>query len=94
MTITKEELTEKQMQEFIKILRNATPEGKNYIQITLVAAAQSIGETGFELPKCSRAEYKRHIKRLRQEQHTNPNPQVRELAATSIELVRTVCPIQ
>ena len=88
MTITNEERKEKQIQEFIEIL------GKNYIQITLVAAAQSVGETGFELPKCSRAEYKRHIKRLRQEQHTNPNPQVRELAATSIELVRTVCPIQ
>ena len=49
MTITNEELKEKQIQEFIKILRNATPEGKNYIQITLVAAAQSIGETGVSL---------------------------------------------
>ena len=39
MAITNEELKEKQIQEFIKILRNATPEGKNYIQITLVAAA-------------------------------------------------------
>lgn len=94
MTITNEEREAKQMRAFLEILRKATPEGKNYIQITLVAAAQSVGETGFELPKCSRAEYKRHIKRLRQEQHTNPTPQVRELAATSIELVRTVCPIQ
>ena len=88
MTITSEE------RELLDMLRKATPERKNLMLITLTAGAHLDGITEFELPQCSRAEYKRHIKRLRQEQHTNPYPQVRELAATSIELVRTVCPIK
>lgn len=94
MTVTNDEQTLQQMREFLEILHNATPEIKNCLLITLIAAAQTVEKVECELPKCSRAEYKRHIKRLRQEQHTNPNPQVRELAAKSIELVRTVCPIQ
>ena len=50
--------------------------------------------TEFELPQCSRAEYKRHIKALRQMQHTDPTPYIRQVATKGIELIREVCPIQ
>ncbi len=88
MTITNEE------RKLLDILHNATPEGKNYMLITLIAAACLEGEAECKLPKCSRAEYKRHIRRLRYVQHAIPDPHARELAAKSIELIRTVCPIQ
>ena len=57
-------------------------------------AAYLAGITEFELPQCSRAEYKRHIKALRQMQHTDPTPYIRQVATKGIELIREVCPIQ
>ena len=58
------------------------------------AGAHLDGITEFELPQCSRAEYKRHIKALRQMQHTDPTPYIRQVATKGIELIREVCPIQ
>lgn len=37
---------------------------------------------------------KRHIKALRQMQHTDPTPYIRQVATKGIELIREVCPIQ
>ena len=66
MTITSEE------RELLDMLHKAMPERKNLMLITLTAGAHLDGITEFELPQCSRAEYKRHIKALRQMQHTDP----------------------
>lgn len=88
MTITNEE------RELLGMLRRATPEGKNLMLIALIAGAHLDGQTGHELPKCSRAEYKRHIKALRRVQHTDNSPIVQQMAAKSIELIHEVCPIQ
>lgn len=88
MTITSED------RELLDMLHQATPEGKNLMLITLVAGAHLDGHAEHELQKCSRAEYKRHIKALRQMQHTSPSPYIRQVAAKSIELIREVCPIQ
>lgn len=68
MTITSEE------RELLDMLHKAMPERKNLMLITLTAGAHLDGITEFELPQCSRAEYKRHIKALRQMQHTDPTP--------------------
>ena len=88
MTITKED------RELLDIMRKATPERKNLMVITMTAGAQLDGLTGFEIPECSRAEYKRHIKALRKMQHTNPMPYSQQVAAKGIELIREVCPIK
>ena len=88
MTITNED------RKMLDYLHRATPERRNSMLITLVAAAHLDGHTEFELPKCSRAEYKRHIKALRQMQHTNSMPYMQQVAAKGIELIREVCPIQ
>lgn len=88
MTITSEE------RELLDMLRKATPERKNLMLITLTAGAHLDGITEFELPQCSRAEYKRHIKALRQMQHTDPTPYIRQVATKGIELIREVCPIK
>ncbi len=76
------------------MLHKAMPERKNLMLITLTAGAHLDGITEFELPQCSRAEYKRHIKALRQMQHTDPTPYIRQVATKGIELIREVCPIQ
>ena len=88
MTLTNED------RELLDMLHRATPEGKNLMVIMLVAGAHLDGHTEHELPKCSRAEYKRHIKALRQMQHTTPTHYIQQMIAKSIELVREVCPIQ
>ena len=88
MTITSEE------RELLDMLHKAMPERKNLMLITLTAGAHLDGITEFELPQCSRAEYKRHIKALRQKQHTDPTPYIRQVATKGIELIREVCPIQ
>ena len=88
MTLTNED------RELLDMLRTATPESKNLMRITLIAAARLNGQTTLEIPKCSRAEYKRHIKALRQEQRTSLVPYVQQLAAKSIDLIREVCPIK
>lgn len=88
MTITSEE------RELLDMLHKAMPERKNLMLITLTAGAHLDGITEFELPQCSRAEYKRHIKALRQMQHTDPTPYIRQVATKGIELIREVCPIQ
>ena len=88
MTLTNEE------REFLSILRRATPEGRNLMVITLIAGVCLEGCAEHNLPKCSRAEYKRHIKALRQMQNTNPTPYIRQVAAKGIELIREVCPIK
>lgn len=88
MTLTNED------RELLDMLHRATPEGKNLMVITLIAGAHLDGQTGHKLPKCSRAEYKRHIKALRRVQHTDNSPIVQQMAAKSIELIREVCPIQ
>lgn len=67
---------------------------KNLMLITLTAGAHLDGITEFELPQCSRAEYKRHIKALRQMQHTDPTPYIRQVATKGIDLIREVCPIK
>lgn len=87
MTITSEE------RELLDMLHKAMPERKNLMLITLTAGAHLDGITEFELPQCSRAEYKRHIKALRQMQHTDPTPYIRQVATKGIELIREVCPI-
>ena len=63
MTITSEE------RELLDMLHKATPEGKRLMVIELIALNRLDGQAGREIPKCSRAEYKRHIKALRQVQH-------------------------
>ena len=78
----------------VHMLHKAMPERKNLMLITLTAGAHLDGITEFELPQCSRAEYKRHIKALRQMQHTDPTPYIRQVATKGIELIREVCPIQ
>lgn len=88
MTLTNEE------REFLSILRRATPEGRNLMVITLIAGVRLEGCAEHNLPKCSRAEYKRHIKALRQMQSTDPTPYIQQVAAKGIELIREVCPIQ
>ena len=88
MTITSEE------RELLDMLHKATPERKNLMLITLTAGAHLNGITEFELPKCNRAEYKRHIKALRQMQHTDPTHYIRQVATKSIDLIREVCPIK
>lgn len=88
MTITSEE------RELLDMLHKATPEGKRLMVIELIALNRLDGQAGREIPKCSRAEYKRHIEALRQVQHTSPSPYIRQVAAKSIELIREVCPIQ
>ena len=88
MTITSEE------RELLDMLHKATPEGKNLMLITLTAGAHLDGITEFELPQCSRAEYKRHIKALRRMQHTDPTTYIRQVATKGIELIREVCPIK
>ena len=60
MTIAKED------REFLELFRQATPEGKRLMVIELIALNRLDGQAGREIPKCSRAEYKRHIKALRQ----------------------------
>ena len=59
MTIAKED------REFLELFRQATPEGKRLMVIELIALNRLDGQAGREIPKCSRAEYKRHIKALR-----------------------------
>ncbi len=88
MTIAKED------REFLELFHQATPEGKRLMVIELIALNRLDGQAGREIPKCSRAEYKRHIKALRQMQHTDPTPYIRQVAAKGIELIREVCPIQ
>lgn len=88
MTLTNEE------RELLSILRRATPEGKRLMVIELIALNRLDGQAGREIPKCSRAEYKRHIKALRQMQSTDPTPYIQQVAAKGIELIREVCPIQ
>lgn len=88
MTLTNED------RELLDMLHRATPEDKNLMVITLVAGAHLNGHAEHDLPECSRAEYKRHIKALRQMQHTNPTPYIQQMAAKGIELIREVCPIQ
>ena len=88
MTLTNED------RELLDMLHRATPDGKNLMVITLIAGAHLNGQTGHELPKCSRAEYKRHIKALHQMQHTNPTPYIQQVAAKSIDLIREVCPVR
>lgn len=88
MTLTNEE------KEFLGMMRRATPEGKHLMVIMLVAGAHLKGHEEHSIPKCSRAEYKRHIKALRQMQNTDPTPCIQQAAAKGIELIREVCPIQ
>ena len=88
MTIAKED------REFLELFHQATPEGKRLMVIELIALNRLDGQAGREIPKCSRAEYKRHIKALRQMQHTDPTPYIRQVAAKGIELIREVCPIK
>ena len=88
MTLTNED------RELLDMLHRATPEGKNLMVITLIAGAHLDGQTGHKLPKCSRAEYKRHIKALRRVQHTDNSPIVQQMATKGIELIREVCPIK
>ena len=88
MTITSEE------REVLDMLHKATPEGKRLMVIALIAINRLDGQAGREIPKCSRAEYKRHIKALRQVQHTSDIPQIKQTATKSIDLIREVCPIK
>ncbi len=88
MTIAKED------REFLELFRQATPEGKRLMVIELIALNRLDGQAGHEIPKCSRAEYKRHIKALRQVQHTSDIPQIKQTATKSIDLIREVCPIK
>lgn len=88
MTIAKED------REFLELFHQATPEGKRLMVIELIALNRLDGQAGREIPKCSRAEYKRHIKALRQMQHTDPTPYIRQVATKGIELIREVCPIK
>lgn len=88
MTLTNEE------RELLSILHRATPEGKRLMVIELIALNRLDGQAGREIPKCSRAEYKRHIKALRQLQHTSEIPQIKQTATKSIDLIREVCPIK
>ena len=88
MTIAKED------REFLELFRQATPEGKRLMVIELIALNRLDGQAGREIPKCSRAEYKRHIKALRQMQHTDPTPYIRQVATKGIDLIREVCPIK
>ena len=88
MTITSEE------RDLLDMLHKATPEGKRLMVIELIALNRLDGQAGREIPKCSRAEYKRHIKALRQVQHTSDIPQIKQTATKSIDLIREVCPIK
>ena len=88
MTLTNEE------RELLSILHRATPEGKRLMVIELIALIRLDGQAGREIPKCSRAEYKRHIKALRQVQHTSNIPLIKQTATKSIDLIREVCPIK
>lgn len=88
MTIAKED------REFLELFRQATPEGKRLMVIELIALNRLVGQAGREIPKCSRAEYKRHIKALRQVQHTSNIPLIKQTATKSIDLIREVCPIK
>ena len=88
MTITSEE------RELLDMLHKARPEGKRLMVIALIALNRLDGQARREIPKCSRAEYKRHIKALRQVQHTSNIPQIKQTATKGIDLIREVCPIK
>ena len=88
MTIAKED------REFLELFRQATPEGKRLMVIELIALNRLDGQAGREIPKCSRAEYKRHIKALRQVQNPIDIHEIKQVATKSIDLIREVCPIK
>lgn len=80
--------------ELIRMVTALTPEKLQLFTITLYAALALDGQSYPPLPSCSRGRYKSYIKKLRCIQHENQNPEVQQIAAKSIELIRNVCPIK
>lgn len=86
MTVTQEEV--------IRDMMALTPAQLECFKITLYAALALDGQPHPPLPICSRGRYKHYIKMLRCVQHKNQSPEVQQMAAKSIDLIREVCPIK
>ena len=80
--------------EIIHDIMMLTPEQLQCFEITLYAALALDGQSHPSLPACSRGRYKRCIKMLRCIQHENQSPDVQQMAAKSIDLIREVCPFK